>query len=231
MSLKILHEDKNAKILIVTALYTGHAVSGETKTTIRRNKTPYIWISYMSDGKHATNVQKAISAYRKKVGGIIPPYIFVLDRDIICGRHMLDKMINVLGKADKNIGFCYCPFEYSGHINIKFPPMEYDINTLVHGNYISSNSLYKTSMVERVGGFVVEEKYHRMSDWAFFIKSLAMPTRFSSGTSQSSRMISPVGEDRSPIFSNFLPAEYPGKLFSTTNVLSPPVPCPGSSVA
>ena len=171
MSLKILHEDKNAKILIVTALYTGHAVSGETKTTIRRNKTPYIWISYMSDGKHATNVQKAISAYRKKVGGIIPPYIFVLDRDIICGRHMLDKMINVLGKADKNIGFCYCPFEYSGHINIKFPPMEYDINTLVHGNYISSNSLYKTSMVERVGGFVVEEKYHRMSDWAFFIKS------------------------------------------------------------
>lgn len=170
MSLKILQSDKNSKILVVTALYSGHTISGETKTTIRRNKTPYTWISYMSDGKHATNVQKAISAYRKRVGGIIPPYIFVLDRDIICGRHMLDKMINVLGKSDKNIGFCYCPFEYTGHINMKFPPIEYDINKLIQGNYISSNSLYKTSMVERVGGFVVDEEYHRLSDWSMWLK-------------------------------------------------------------
>ncbi len=170
MSLKVLQSDKDAKILVVTPLLSGHSISGETKTTIRRNKTPYIWASYMGPDKHALNVQKGISAYRKKIGGVIPAYIFVLDRDIILGRGTLDKLYSVLTKAEKNVGWCYCPFEYKGFVNVKFPAMEFNIQRLVQQNYISSNSLYRTNMLERVGGFVVDEDTHRLSDWAMWLK-------------------------------------------------------------
>lgn len=170
MSLKILHEDRNAQLLIITPLLTGHSISGETKVSIKRNKLPYIWASYMADGKHAQNVQKGLSAYRRKTGGTLPPYIQIIDRDIILGRHMLDKMYANLVKTDDTIGFTYVPFSYKGYVNVTFQPTPYDINKLVQQNYISSNSMYKTKMVERVGGFVTDEDVHRLSDWCLWLK-------------------------------------------------------------
>ncbi len=170
MSLKILQEDNGSKILIITPLFTGHKISGETKTTIKRNKISYTWVSYMSEMKHAANVQKGLNSYRKKTGSITPPYVMVLDRDIILSRHAIDKMFDVIEKSDKNVGWVYCPFEYKGHINISFPAQEFDINKLLKGNYISSNSLYKTSMIDRVGGFVTETEMNRLSDWAMWLK-------------------------------------------------------------
>jgi len=168
--MKILHQSNKPIILVITPLYTNHKISGETKITIKRNNVPYTWISYMSEHKHAMNVQKGLNSYRKYTGGVVPPYIFVLDRDIILGRKLLDKLYKTLSEADPSVGWCYCPFQYKGHINISFPPIEFDIRKLLVSNYISSNSLYRTSMVDRVGGFVVDEDVHRLSDWAMWLK-------------------------------------------------------------
>jgi len=166
--LKIIHEDKEPKILVITPLLTGHTISKDTKNSIKRNEIPYIWVSYTGDGKHAKNVQNGLDTFINKYP--IPKYIQILDRDIILGRFFLDRMYEALVNTKEDIGFTYCPFEYRGFINIQFPPQKYDIERLLVGNYISSNSLYKTEVINKVKGFVVQEIYHRLSDWAMFLK-------------------------------------------------------------
>lgn len=171
--LKIIRKDINAEILVATPLLTGHKISKETEQSIKRNTVPIIWASYEGPNKHAANVQHLLNAYKKQFGKF-PPYIQILDRDIIAGRYMLDRLWEALNRAsirsDKKIGYAYANFEYKGYINIKFPARPFDINSLVKGNYISSNSLYCSEVIEDVGGFVTEEKYHRLSDYAFFLK-------------------------------------------------------------
>jgi hypothetical protein len=162
---------------VITPLFEGHEISNETKQSIKRNdSTSYTWISFTGLGKHAFNVQRGLEEYitlsekyPKKY--IIPEYMMILDRDIILGRYYIDRMLECIKGTPDNIGFVYSPFEYKGYINIKFPVINYDINRLMMGNYISSNSLYKLKMVRDVGGFITDEKYHRLSDWAFFLKA------------------------------------------------------------
>jgi hypothetical protein len=167
--LKIIHDNKNPLILVISPLLPEHDISEETKKSIRSNKVQYKWISFASNKKHAANVQDGLIAYKSWFGQL-PPYIQVLDRDIICGRKMIDRLYKNLIKQPDNVGYSYCSFEYKGHINLAFPPMKFDIEKLKRGNYISSCSLYRTSVVEAVGGFVTELKYHRMSDWALWLK-------------------------------------------------------------
>ena len=167
--IKILKNTENAVILVVTPLLTGHTISKETRQSINTNTVPFKWISYEGDGKHAANVQAGIDAYKTQFG-TLPPYIQILDRDIICGRKMLDRLYANLKNLPSNIAFSYCSFEYRGYINIVFPPKPYNIGQLITSNYISSNSLYRTCAIEKVGGFVTETKYHRLSDWAMFLR-------------------------------------------------------------
>jgi hypothetical protein len=167
--LKILRQDKNAQILVVTPLLTGHQIFKQTKISLERSGVPIIWTSYEGEGKHATNVQANLDAYKEKYKSF-PPYIQILDRDIILGRNYLDKMLSTIEKSGGNIGFVYSPFEYKGYINVTFPPRIYDINFLMNNNYISSNSLYKSEAIERVGGFVTDIRIHRLSDWAMWLK-------------------------------------------------------------
>jgi len=171
--LKILKQDKDANILVITPLLTGHQIFNQTKTALQRNTVPYIWASFEGSGKHAFNVQAGLDEYKRQFGKF-PPYIQILDRDIIAGRYMLDRLLDVLSRAqirsDKKIGYAYASFEYKGYINMQFPARLFDINMLMRGNYISSNSLYRSDVIEEVGGFVTEERYHRLSDYAFFLK-------------------------------------------------------------
>lgn len=171
--LKILKSDKNPQILVMTPLLTGHQIFNQTKTALQRNTVAHQWVSFEGVGKHAANVQAGLDEYKKQFGSF-PPYIQILDRDIIAGRYMLDRLWDALTRAqirsDKKIAFAYANFEYKGYINVQFPARLFDINSLVKGNYISSNSLYCSDVVEEVGGFVTEEKYHRLSDWAMFLK-------------------------------------------------------------
>jgi hypothetical protein len=169
MSLKIVKECKDPLILVVTPLFTGHHISRETKVSIKRNDTPFLWISYEGSDKHAANCQNGIYAFHREFH-YLPKYIQILDNDITLGRYMLDRLVDILDKTNDDIAYAYCGFEYKGHINLKIPVCDYDLNKLKQRNYISSNSLYKTDVLDKVRGFVTDYDTNRLSDWAMFLK-------------------------------------------------------------
>lgn len=170
--LNILKQGKTKELLVITPLLIGHSISNETKKSIKKNDIDFTWISYEGTGKHATNVQAGINQFKKQFN-FLPKYIQIIDRDIILGKNMLDRLHDTLVsasvKSDNKYAFSYCPFEYKGYMNVKFSPMEYDIKKLIKGNYISSNSMYNSQIIELVGGFITDEKMHRMSDWVMFL--------------------------------------------------------------
>jgi len=167
-SIKIQQQDKNSEILIVTPLLPGHKISKNTKVTLRRNKTPITWLSSMGNNNIPTNAQFGIDWYRRKYNKSLPFYM-MLDNDIKLGRKAIDKMYDKLKPTPGHIGYAYASFKYEGHINRDFPAVPFDINKLVKANYISSNSLFKMSVIEDVG-LVTDEFYKRLLDWAFLLK-------------------------------------------------------------
>ena len=169
MGLNIIQKVKNPMVLIITPLLTGHTILKECKKSVKRNDIEFDWVSHEGDGEAPENLQSAIDGYKDKYK-VLPPYTFVLARDIICGRHMIDRLHNKLKDTPDNIGFSYCPFEFKGHLNMKVPPIEYNINKLIVKNYISGVSLYKSNVLEKVHGFTAEKFLHRLNDWAMFIR-------------------------------------------------------------
>lgn len=170
---KTLKEVKNPDVLVVTPLLPNHDVSRETKVSIKRNNVKYTWIASIGDKNIPSNAQAAINFYLRYHK--MPPFYIMIDRDIILGRNMLDKMVKVLNNYEYsnrnsfNIGYAYANFEFKGHINHKFPAIPFDINKLLEANYISSNSMFRMEIIKNIG-LVTDDKYKRLLDWAFLIK-------------------------------------------------------------
>ena len=162
---------KNPEILVITPLGIGDKVSKETKKSIKRNKTPFEWISYMGDNNPAKNVSIAYKQYRKDNGGL-PPYVIKMDGDITASRYMLDKMYTALTNSTPNIGYAYASFEFKGCINVRFPYREFNPTYLMKSNYISSCSLIRTQLLNQVGSWVTDDKYFRLLDWCLWLKFL-----------------------------------------------------------
>lgn len=168
-NVKILKECKNPEILVVTPLLPKHDVSRDTKITIKRNESKYYWIASEGNYNIPTNAKNGIDWYKSRFGKL-PEFYFMLDRDIKLGRNTLDKLKNVLKSRNPDrIGYAYASFEFKGHINHKFPADPFDINRLLRGNYISSNSMFRSKVIEEVG-LVTNEKYKRLLDYAFLLK-------------------------------------------------------------
>lgn len=167
---EILREDKDSALLVVTPLAPGHKISKDTKRTIQRNDIPFTWISSEGPYNIPTNVENGIFWYRRKGQYPVLPYVLPLDKDISLGRHMIDRLFANLDASDDNIAFTYASFEFKGYINQKFPASQYDINVLVRGNYISSNSLIKVKALEDVEWFVKDDDLVRLLDWALWLK-------------------------------------------------------------
>ena len=166
-------ECKNPEVLVVTPLLPDHEVSRETKVSIKRNKIKYTWVKSYGDKNIPSNALEAIRWYKsfKK----LPPYYIMIDRDIILGRGMLDKLVAKLKSFacfDK-VGYAYATFEFKGHINQKFNADPFDINRLLKANYISSNSMFRSDVIEKVG-LVTDEQYKRLLDYAFLLKAFKM---------------------------------------------------------
>lgn len=161
---------KNSKVLVVTPLLPDHKVSKITRKTIKRNNTPFSWVSYSGKNNIPTNTQKGINEYQKKWGAV--KYFLMIDRDIEAGRHLIDRMYETLEKSNDDIAYCYASFEFKGYVNASFPANDFNIRRLLEGNYISSNSMIKMSCLEEVGGLVTDEKYRRLLDWALWLKFL-----------------------------------------------------------
>jgi len=162
---------KNPEILVITPLGIRDKISKETKKSIKRNKTPFEWISYMGDNNPAKNVQIAYKQYRRDNEGL-PPYVIKMDGDITASRYMLDKMCKTLKEAESHVAYAYSPFEFKGSVNVKFSYREFDSNMIVRSNYISSCSLIKTQLLDQIGSWVVHDKYFRLLDWCLWLKFL-----------------------------------------------------------
>jgi hypothetical protein len=167
MAIKKIKEEKNPELLVITPLLPGHKISKDTKKTIKRNDLKFEWIASEGPYNIPTNVWNGITEYRYKKR--LPKYYIMIDNDIILGRHMLDRLYKNLKNTDPNVAFAYASFEFKGHINHKFPAIAYDLDRLVKGNYISSNSMFKSDIVMNVG-LVKDDKYVRLLDWAFLLK-------------------------------------------------------------
>ena len=71
------------------------------------------------------------------------------------------------------VGYCYASFEFKGHVNHVFPAIPFNIKRLMMGNYISSNTMFKSNVIIDVG-LVTDDKYKRLLDYAFLLKCLKM---------------------------------------------------------
>ncbi len=168
MNYNIIREDKRSKVLVVTPLKTGHKMSSDTKKTIKRNDIPFTWVSAEGNNNIPTNAWNGVEWYRKK-SGKLPNYYLMIDRDIILGRHMIDRLYEKLSAQSNDIAYSYANFKFSGHIEREFPAAQWDINRLILENYISSNSMFRMSALDDVG-LVFDDKYERLLDWAFLLK-------------------------------------------------------------
>jgi len=173
--IKIIKKAKNPKVLIVTPLWAGHQISKETKKTLKRNDIPFTWISSSGRYNIPINLKNGLDWYDKKFG--LPDYYIMIDRDIIAGRHLIDRLYEKLSTfAGRSVGsffyaYAYASFQFKGAVNANFPATAFDMQKLCQGNYISSNSMFITEIARTIG-LVTNNKYKRLLDWAFLLKLL-----------------------------------------------------------
>ena len=122
----LIKEVKDPEILVITPLWTGHKISKATKKTIKRNDVPYTWITSENQENIPTNLQNGLNWYKEKRGKL-PSYYFMLDRDVVLGRHLLDRLYKTLENAIPQIAFAYASFGFRGHMNLDFEAKSYYI--------------------------------------------------------------------------------------------------------
>jgi hypothetical protein len=166
--IEIKRPTKFPEVLVVTPLSPLDYVSKITKKTIQRNIVKYFWITSQGDNNIPTNYQLGLDWAKENIPNP-PKYCIMIDNDIELGRHMLDRLYDALKKSDENTGFAYAGFEFKGAVNHKFPADPWNLSRLIKGNYISSNSMFKMSAIDKVG-LVTDDKYKRLLDWAFLLK-------------------------------------------------------------
>ena len=164
----VIKQDDDPRVLVITPLLPGHNVSQKTKTTLKRNKTPLVWLSSQGNGNIPTNAQYGIDWYKNIKTP--PEYYIMIDNDIEMGRGMIDKLVRKLEYQPDHVAFAYASFEFVGLINRKFPAIPYDIDRLMQHNYISSQSLIRTKCLKKIGGLVCDDKYIRLLDWCLWLK-------------------------------------------------------------
>ena len=168
MEYKIIREDKNAKFLVITPLYTGHKISRDTKVTIKRNKYPFAWITAEGKNNIPTNTWNGMEWYLD-LKNEVPNYYIMIDNDIKLGRYMLDRLYDKLYGSAADVAYAYASFKFTGAIEKAFPAVQWDINKLIMHNYISSNSMFKTTALYDIGP-VLDDKYKRLLDWGLLLK-------------------------------------------------------------
>ena len=164
-------DEKDPEVLVVTPLWPGHEISKETKITIKRNDIKYLWIASEGPNNIPTNAKLGLK-WTKQNRSSLPPYYIMIDRDITLGRHMLDRMAKNLAKAhviQPEIAYTYANFEFKGHFNREFPAMPFNPNQLMQHNYISSNSMFLSEVIDEIG-LVTDDHFKRLLDWCFLLK-------------------------------------------------------------
>lgn len=171
----ILVKSETPHYLIITPLKTGDEISNKTWDTVNKNKHPFVWISYEGNNNIFVNTENALLEYEEMYGKV--PYIIKIDNDINMDHKLLDKMYKKLELLDNIYAYVYCPFSYllknrkGENRKISFQK-DFNETELRKANYISSNSMIKRDLLEKIGGFVKDDKYIRLLDWALWLKFL-----------------------------------------------------------
>jgi hypothetical protein len=164
--------EKSPHFSIVTPLKCGDKISNETLRTVKDCEIPFNWISIESNMNVMGNFSEGFNTLKELK--LLAPYVIKIDNDTEWKDGTLVKMHYSLKKEDfknNNIAYTYCSFEYKGAINNSFPAIEFNKEKLKKGNYISSNSMFKSKVINDVG-LVTDDQYVRLLDWAFLLKCL-----------------------------------------------------------
>ena len=167
---KIIHEDKNPMLMIVTPLRPEDKISKKTKITIKRNEIPFIWGYYQGKGNVVQNFKAGLKEFDKYLKKL-PPFTIKVDNDTIWNRKTFDKMLRILEISPDNIAYAYCSFSYRGAVTADFPAIPFDPTRLRQNNYISSNSIFKTGILKKFEP-IDDNKYQRLLDWAYYLRLL-----------------------------------------------------------
>lgn len=165
--LTIVHKSKNPKFLVITPLRLGDEIYPNLMESIWINKTKFDWITYCGPNNIPLNTQNGLKEYCKN--NKKPKYFIKVDNDIVFKTNVLDEMYNKLKLSSKNIAYCYSSFAFVGKMTTYFKAQEFDINKLINSNYISSVSMVKTEVFENTGGYITDDKYIRLLDWAHWL--------------------------------------------------------------
>jgi len=166
---EIIRKDFAPQVLIITPLLPEHKISRETKTSLKRNSTKIVWITSKGQYNTAMNTQLGFDWWCMNNYNNIPKYFIKIDNDVVLGRYMLDRMVESMRKRPSHVAYTYCNFEFKGSMNRVFKADNFDIKRLLMHNYISSNSLFRSDVVEKVG-MVTNDSMKRLLDWAFLLK-------------------------------------------------------------
>ena len=169
---RVIKKVKSPKYLVITPLKSGDKISKKTKKGVKKNKLPFDWVYYEGDNNIPINTTLALEQYRKKCGHGVD-YIIKVDNDVYMDNGLLDEMYYVLKNSGDDVGYAYCGFSFIHELGMKTTfNKEFTVSDLLQHNYISSNSMIKFDALDKVGGFVTDEKYERLLDWALWLKFL-----------------------------------------------------------
>jgi len=174
MTLKKIHQSKNPNLLVITPLREGDNISENTIRTVmyHKKKLSFDWYSYEGSGNVMKNFLDGFSLYKEENNLKRPQYIIKIDNDTTWKLNTLTHMYETLSKCrDDSIAYCYCSFEYVGKVNAKFPAIPFNKDKLKKVNYISSNSMFRTEIIENIPP-IIDDKYVRLLDYAYFLHLL-----------------------------------------------------------
>ena len=172
MSLTVIHKVKNPKFLVITPLRLGDEIYPILMETIWNNKIDFDWVSYCGPHNIPMNTQKGLLEYCKHYRK--PKYFIKVDNDISFSKcPALDEMYKSIKDSSKKIAYVYSSFSYIGRmLNRRFLAEKFNPKQLLDFNTISSVSMIKTSVFEKTGGYITDDKYVRLLDWAHWLHLL-----------------------------------------------------------
>lgn len=148
--IEVVHKSDNPEFLVVTPLRMGDTISKNTLKLINDTKSSFDWVSYSGNNNIPTNTSLGLSEYKKKFGQ--PKYIIKVDNDITANSNFLDSLYTTLKSSNDDVAYSYCSFSFvNGTQKISFKAIDFDSDRLLKGNYISSVSMIKTDLLDKVG--------------------------------------------------------------------------------
>lgn len=173
--LNVLQKVTNPSVLVITPLRVNDEIMPCLFETIKLNDVPFDWVSFASSANSAKNTQLGLDAYQAEFN-TLPEFVIKLDNDLELRKNYLDRLTNNLlakRRGSKMFAYSYSSFQFKGSVNLKFKCIPFDKQALLKSNYISACSLIHTSTLMNLGGFVTDERYVRLLDWALWLKMLS----------------------------------------------------------